>query len=205
MPDLSALVATRQAWHVLAEWVLAPRRVAVDGHIGLVPAAGGFATPDLRLGVVGGDLVVDGRAAPITTLAEAADRAGVPPGTHSGAYEPVTAWRADEPLTIDPAAATLLAEWFALGAAVLRRFEGAAPATLWPEHFDLATTVGEVNVGASPGDGGHPLPYLYVGPRSTDGLQDPYWNEPFGASLPWSPDVDEAAALAFFREGLGRL
>ena len=77
---------------------------------------------------------------------------------------------------------------------------------MWPEHFDLATTLEErVNVGASPGDDRHPLPYLYVGPWSTEELRDPFWNEPFGASLPWSPDLDEAAALAFVRDGLGRL
>ena len=39
-----------------------------------------------------------------------------------------------------------------------------AAVQLWPEHFDLATTIDEVNYGGSPGDDGHPLPYLYVGP-----------------------------------------
>ena len=51
---------------------------------------------------------------------------------------------------------------------------GAAPdddpteAQLWPEHFDLALSIGpdggRANVGASPGDADHDAPYLYVGP-----------------------------------------
>ena len=35
---------------------------------------------------------------------------------------------------------------------------------LWPEHFDLAIDVDEVNYGVSPGDGYHGAPYAYVGP-----------------------------------------
>lgn len=43
VPD--SLPATRDALHRLAEHVLAPARYAATGHIGLVPAPGGFATP----------------------------------------------------------------------------------------------------------------------------------------------------------------
>ena len=49
---------------------------------------------------------------------------------------------------------------------------------LWPEHFDLALDLGpesgRANFGASPGDGGHALPYLYVGPWNPN--DDPFWN-----------------------------
>ena len=43
LPD--SLLTTREAWHRLAEHVLAAARYAATGDIGLVPAPGGFATP----------------------------------------------------------------------------------------------------------------------------------------------------------------
>ena len=102
-------------------------------------------------------------------------------------------------------------------AAAGRRAESREPslAQLWPEHFDLATDVAataagdRANYGASPGDAGHPEPYLYVGPWELAGCDGGYWNEPFGASLPYAalraaPDA-RAAALRFFREGRGLL
>ncbi len=128
----------------------------------------------------------------------------------------------DDPLLVDPHAAGLLADWFALGARALDRVvaelpEGAEPATvqLWPEHFDLGTSVvsrsGErVNLGASPGDDGVEEPYFYVGPQGPDRPGDPaYWNAPFGAvlrarDLPASPTAMEAGA-AFLRSGVDRL
>jgi len=59
------------------------------------------------------------------------------------------------------------------------------------------------NYGGSPGDEGHPGPYLYVGPWAhRDG---PYWNESFGASLSYSDllaaDDQRQAALDFLRRG----
>ncbi|HEX2118222.1 MAG TPA: hypothetical protein VHF91_03495, partial [Acidimicrobiales bacterium] len=83
-------------------------------------------------------------------------------------------------------------------------------AQLWPEHFDLAVTVeleggAKVNVGFSPGDSFSDQPYAYVGPHDTAGLQDPYWNAPFGAYLPYSGIASTEAALAFIDDGLGRL
>jgi len=92
---------------------------------------------------------------------------------------------------------------------------------LWPEHFDIAVELGDAaagaraNFGASPGDAVHPEPYLYVAPweraripRAASG-PDPYWNEDFGASLPYSALRGPAGpcdiALAFFRTGRDRL
>lgn len=109
---------------------------------------------------------------------------------------------------------------------------------LWPEHFDLGGTVRlaptgaapdddgsasgddsaggdddaepvHVNLGASPGDDGEPLPYLYVGPWSDDRPGDPdYWNAPFGAVLrrrelaTLSREAARRRALDFFSQGL---
>jgi hypothetical protein len=76
--------------------------------------------------------------------------------------------------------------------------EGATP-VLWPEHFDLAVTVDEMNLGVSPGDSWSAEPYAYVGPWEP--RRGDFWNAPFGAARPMSalPDVD--ALAAFFTEG----
>jgi hypothetical protein len=183
--------------------VLAPARQAVDGHIGLAAAPGGFAAPGTGLAVAGASLVLGERTVAVTTLGDAASAAGVDPGRATGAYDTVTAWDATATLHVDPAAAALLAGWFSLGTAVLGRL-GVDGITLWPEHFDVAATCEDrVNLGASPGDETHPLPYLYVGPWER--REGPFWNESFGASLGYE-DVDgPAAAEAFFREGLAQL
>jgi hypothetical protein len=145
----------------------------------------------------------------------------------------------DAPLAIDAGAARLLGTWWGFGATLIDELiatggdSGAHPgargplasvavAQVWPEHFDHATTVtvasaaaGEgaepvgVNVGASPGDGYEPLPYLYVGPHGPERPGDPgYWNAPFGAVLRRAELVGlsgggrRARALAFLRRGI---
>ena len=95
--------------------------------------------------------------------------------------------------------------WFALGNEALQQLVAmeadAEPSEiqLWPEHFDIATTIARVNYGASPGDAEHPEPYLYVGPWEP--RKGPFWNEPFGASLPCMEVPDVAAAVDFFLAG----
>lgn len=198
------LVRTRRSWHALAEWVLAPARHVVEGRIGLVPSPGGFGTPDGRLRIDGSTLVVDGHPRPVTTLGEAAAIVGVDPGRHTGTYEPETAWDPDAALPVDDEAAVTLAAWFALGAAALERLAAelpeSSPITLWPEHFDVALSADRVNYGASPGDDAHPRPYLYVGPWAQH-VGDPFWNEPWGASLDDSAVATADDALTFFRRG----
>jgi hypothetical protein len=76
-----------------------------------------------------------------------------------------------------------------------------SPLQLWPEHFDLATAISDVNYGASPGDDAHPLPYLYMGPWSPPAVDGDFWNEPFGASRTISAPATTAEVLEFFREG----
>jgi hypothetical protein len=75
---------------------------------------------------------------------------------------------------------------------------------LWPEHFDAATTIAEVNYGVSPGDDAHPLPYLYVGPWSPPSPDGAFWNESFGASRNVDARTTVDDALAFFHEGRRR-
>ena len=212
-----SLVETRESLHALAEHVLAPARYAATGKIGLRAVAGGFGTPpfpgpdgrdrqiferDLAVHVRDGDDVV---SAPITTLRAAAEFVGVTPGAPAEVYTPVTALDLDAPLPIDRDADREIANWFALGNEALHQLVSMAADAdpseiqLWPEHFDLATTIDRVNYGASPGDAEHPQPYLYVGPfEPRDGA---FWNEPFGASIGRDRVTDVAAALGFFLEG----
>ena len=121
-----------------------------------------------------------------------------------------------EPLEIDPAAAELLADFYAFANRVLEEVRESLPAgdvpsdiNLWPEHFDIAFEAGDegagkrANYGASPGDEGHDEPYLYVGPWTAEVSGD-LWNaEGFpGAELTYSDLVaaenQEAAATEFF-------
>ncbi len=127
-------------------------------------------------------------------------------GAPTDAFTPVSTLNADEPLAIDPPAATALAEWFALVEVALeevrRRHGDLEPSLvqLWPEHFDLAFSMSEVNFGGSPGDGGHDEPYLYVGPWAP--VEGPAWNEPWGMSLPRSAVTGWTDAFDFFETGL---
>lgn len=161
--DVAALVATRERLHRLAEDVLAPARVAATGNeIALEPRPGGFGTPPFP---GGGEVRVEG----LELVRVGADGA-----------------EAREPVDADPAAATLLAAWFAFAGELLEALRAeAAPGDdpseviLWPEHFDVAVERGAAGAratcGGSPGDEQHPLPYLYVGP----------WEEPPGG---WDGD-----------------
>ena len=210
---------TRQALHAVAEHVLAPARHAANGKIGLRYTWRGFGTPffpgrdgaDRQVRLEGADLVDGSEHTPLTTLGEACAAAGVAPGTRTGVYEPATHPAFDRPLDVE--AAPALAEWFGFCASVLEQLrEEAADAgrvQLWPEHFDLATDLGDeaagrrANYGGSPGDDQHPEPYLYVGPWAP--AEGGFWNEPFGASLSYrdllTADDQRETALGFLRHG----
>jgi hypothetical protein len=217
----ATLTATRDAWHRVAEHVLAAALYAATKEITLAPAPGGFATPAFGpdatvLAVDGAELAVTGRSgtrrAPLTTIGAAAEFAGVTPGMPPQVYPPATPLAPGEPLMIDPAAAALLAGWYALGAEAMRRFaaevvgDQPSAAILWPEHFDLGITAAAVNYGASPGDGRIPLPYLYAGPHAGPPPGSPeFWNYPFGAARTITEVSTAEQALAFFRDARSRV
>src|SRR5258708_23846472 len=159
--------------HALAEHVLAPARYRVDGHIGLVPAPGGFGTPTFgdgeRVRVDGVELVRERPGTStrirITTLGHAAAFVGIPLGAPAEVYTPATPCDADAPLAADADAALVLAAWIAFADALLAELRETYAAhqptvvTLWPEHFDLAFELGNAGAGtranyaASPCDG----------------------------------------------------
>jgi hypothetical protein len=207
--------ATRDGLHRVAEHVLAAAQYADTGEISLRSVAGGFQTThplpgNRRLSVVNTELVVSDdtgvRAMPLTTLAAAAQFVGVEPGMPASVYPPATPLEPDAPLHLDARSARLLADWYELADAALRRFaseigEPPQEPILWPEHFDVGITVGSVNYGASPGDDHLAEPYLYVGPHAGPPVRDEFWNVPFGAARTIEEIASPDEAVAFFRAG----
>ncbi|MDQ1641068.1 MAG: hypothetical protein QOJ90_419 [Actinomycetota bacterium] len=219
LPPLADLTATRLSLHQVAEHVLAAARKRATGEIGLLAAPGGFATPPLPdgrvIGVRGTDIVVTGPTGasdrPLTTVRAAAQFAGVEPGFPWTKHPPSTPLEPDAGLHVDPRAAGVIADWFALGAASLGLLatelaeQEPSEAWIWPEHFDIGLTAGGINFGASPGDEDLPLPYLYVGPHAGPPRRDAFWNAPFGATIVITEVHTPAEADAFFREARRRL
>lgn len=219
-------VVTRGGLHALACFVVSPARKARTGRIGLQPVDRGFGTPLLddgfRLVVHGGRLVRhDGdavRSTALTTLRDAAAFADVVLQADPGVGADLPPFEPDAPLAIDEAASLAMGDWYAFGAAVVDEVLADLPAAsitgvpqLWPEHFDVGAVVdgggrGAINVGCSPGDGYEPDPYLYVAPWEIAGLDDPFWNAPFGALVTRSElagdDDPGAQGAAFLRRGL---
>ncbi len=228
--DLDTFVSTRHGLHCVAEHVVAKARYVDDGEIRLAASSSGFATPLLadksRVWVDADELVVDGpggsRWHRLSTVGEAAAFVGVEPGFPSELYPPATPLHVDEPLRLDRHAAEALTAWNAFCAELLASFAAEiadanpSPLILWPEHFDQAFYTEDAqetfraNYGASPGDDGHPEPYLYVGPWQTPAA-DPFWNASSfnGAVLPLSllaASVNPAeTGLQFYRAGRARL
>lgn len=217
LPDDFA--TTVASLHQVAELIVAPARKP-DNEIALQATSGGFGTPAFehdgdthQVRVEGTELVhaegASERRAPLLSLAGAAEVVDelLPPETELDA----------EALSVDSAAAAALAAWYAFADAVLGRLisdagpaEDPSAAILWPEHFDLAIELGDegagarANYGASPGDEGHPEPYLYVGPWSAEVSGELWQARGFsGAELGYAELVsvgDQASvALDFFR------
>jgi hypothetical protein len=151
-PLPGSFAATREALHMVAERLVAPARKP-DNEIALTATPGGFGTPP-----------------PITSLAAGGEPLAV---ELLGDGMPIDT----DPLAVDPVAAERLGAFYAFAARVLELFRSGLPAAgdpsainLWPEHFDIAFEGGSeasglrANYGASPGDGDHPEPHLYIGP-----------------------------------------
>lgn len=219
LPPTSLLVETRHSLHRVAEHVLSAALKTATGHIALEQSPGGFRTPALPDGTVlaveAADLTVtrpgEVRRAPLTTVSHAAHLAGTVAGFPWTKTPPATPFEPDARLTVDTAAAEVLAGWFDLGAQALAALAHEVPedepgdAKIYPEHFDLGMVAAEVNYGVSPGDAAIELPYLYVGPHEGPPAQDDYWNAPFGAFRSII-DIDSPEdALAFFLAGRDRV
>ena len=220
------LTATRQELHRVAAHVLARRRQAVTGRIGLRATPGGVGTPAFGDGpevvrvdgdhlvreTVGGTAVAALEGASLRQLAAFVD-ADVDAPIDLGADTPPVG-DPDAPISVRRADLAVLARWYDLAwraiGVVLADVPDGTPSVIqiWPEHFDAAADLAvaperRVNLGASPGDGFDPSPYLYVGPGGPErpGGGD-FWNAPFGATR---GATDARGAVAFYREGIRRL
>lgn len=211
LPPTADLATTRDGLHRVATHVLARRRHALTGRIGLRATPGGFGSPAggpehevvrLRGTWLVRERTGDASRAELLDLATAslADAAALVDvdlaAPFSAGHDTPPVGDAAAPLALDAAGAAAVAGWFAFGWEVLDAAVAAVgPAAqasvlqLWPEHFDAGCDVAAVsgrrlNLGASPGDAGVPEPYLYVGPWDADRPGDArFWNAPFGAVL----------------------
>jgi hypothetical protein len=198
--DEHAVVATRRSLHAVAERILAGPQYREHGTIKLSVRPAGFGQFAGPLRVEGTDLVGErGRVALRGTIADVAAAVGVEAGEPAGLYSGHADLGPDDELTVDPAAAALLLDWFARGDRAMRRFAPGQEPILWPEHFDLGIALDEVNYGVSPGDAGHPLPYAYVGPWTPRNGE--FWNASFGAVREADQLPDADAVAAFFGAG----
>jgi hypothetical protein len=226
----STFVATREALRALACYAIAPARKARTGRIGLRPTGDGLGTPTFddgsRIVVRGDRLIRESGDEPgdepvdvmvITTVRAACAFLDVEPSADPGVGHDLPPYAPDAVLDVDPVASVALGEWYAFGQRVLDDLAAhpgygtVSDVQLWPEHFDLAVVVEassgpSVNVGFSPGDDFHALPYVYVGPHDPSAITGDFWNAPFGAMLEHrevaSSQAPHDRALAFVQTGL---
>jgi hypothetical protein len=201
------LAVARRSLHGVAELVLAGPQYRATGRLRLGVVPGGFATtqtPSLRVdgaritGAEGVTAVIGGR----TPRALGAEL-GLVAGRPEGAYEGGSGVGPDETLDLDPGQAGVVMGALALGHDALLAFAAAESPVLWPEHFDVAIRVHEMNFGVSPGDGFLEEPYAYVGIASPP-VGDRFWNAPFGAAVPLRELPDAPAVTGFFAQGRER-
>jgi hypothetical protein len=202
--DDEALGRTRLALHGIAELVLAGPQYGESHDIRLRATPGGFGTvtaPDLR--VEGLELVTPTIRLPLGgTFAGLGRAAGVEARRLDDVYAGGPGTDPDDHIVLDPDAVDVIIDAFGRGEAALRRFAPDVVAVLWPEHFDLAISLAEVNYGVSPGDHHVPEPYAYVGPWAP--RRGPFWNTDFGAARPLTELVGVGSLVAFFDEGAKR-
>ncbi len=185
---------TRIALHQVAEGVVAPARKP-DNEISLRWTRAGFGTPFFE--DQGQDCQVRVEVTELVRQRETAET-----------REPL-------PPQVDEAAALALADLYGFACYVLEQLRADELETegswvrLWPEHFDIAVELGaesagkRANFGASPGDDGHPEPYLYVSPWAAE-VSGELWNATGfrGAELGYSELIaaedQRRTALEFF-------
>jgi hypothetical protein len=109
----------------------------------------------------------------------------------------------DEPLPLRSGDAAAVLGALALGNEALISFAPAETPVLWPEHFDVAIRVDDVNYGVSPGDGFIAEPYAYGGVGQVP-AGDAFWNAPFGAARPLRDLGGLETTVRFFNKGRER-
>jgi hypothetical protein len=196
-PLPATFAETRDALHKVAMAVVAPARKP-ENEISLRYTRGGFGTPFFDEGGSDCQVRVEG-AELIRQRGTEENREPLPP-------------------EVDPLAARALGDLYGFACLVLEQLRAdeveaeSSLVSLWPEHFDIAVELGDeavgrrANFGASPGDGDHDEPYLYVGPWDTNLASGELWNGTGfpGAELRYSELLEaedqRRAALEFMRD-----
>ncbi|AKK30502.1 hypothetical protein AB431_13545 [Mycobacterium sp. EPa45] len=194
------MVAARRQLHAVAENFLAGPQYRATGTIRLAVRPDGFSATTLAIAVHGTTLVwADGSielAGPVRDIAAATGLDVGPPA--ETVYRSVAGLDPDAVLDIEAGAADAIYRSLYAGGFAIKTVLPQAHPVLWPEHFDVAAAVDEVNYGVSAGDDFHELPYAYVGPWNfaTAPRTGSLWNAPFGAvhDLDLTADVDALAA-----------
>lgn len=211
--DSRTIVSAREQLHGIAESFIAGPQYRAAGTIRLAVRPDGFTGTAVAITVHGARLEwPEGTATLAGPVGEVVRVSGIdfgpPPDT---VYQSVAPLPLDAVLDVDPVAAQAVFQSLYAGGVALKSVLPDGHPVLWPEHFDVGVSEGEVNYGVSAGDESHPLPYAYVGPWDFDpsvhtgGL----WNAPFGALHPldFSADLDTLAAdiAAFFHRAQAHL
>ncbi|MET0712708.1 MAG: hypothetical protein ABWZ30_09430 [Jiangellaceae bacterium] len=201
-------VATRRQLRGIAESLIAGPQYRATGTIRLAVRPAGFIGTTLTVEVQGTELVwPEGRAALAGPLSALAAATGLTAGPPDGAYDITDPLPTDTDLLIDAGAANDIYRSLYAGGQALVDFAPTEHPVLWPEHFDVAVTLDEVNYGVSPGDSYFDRPYAYVSPWSA--RTGDFWNAPFGAARALDlglPESELAAGIVdFFTHGRGRL
>ncbi len=204
--DAEGLGVTRRSLHAVAELVLAGPQYRATGRLRLRVVPGGFATafpPDVR--VRGSSVEAGDNLSQISgqTARALGARLGIAAGEPEGAYRDGCGVGIDEPLALRADHAAVVLDALALGDGALAAFAPGEAPVLWPEHFDVAIRVDEVNYGVSPGDGFIAEPYAYIGVGHVP-AGDAFWNAPFGAARPLRDLNGLDGTVTFFAEGRER-
>jgi hypothetical protein len=167
--------------------------------MGLTATPGGYGTPEFegKVARVDGNLLVDeheGKVATqtITTIRAASEffGSGYEAEWFADFHDPLSPADPDAMLDVDDESSRAIGDWFEFGVRVLNELrsqsrdgDDVSEVQLWPEHFDPATEMGDsdkgqrASFGASPGDKGHPEPYLYVASWSDIDRSNVFWND----------------------------
>jgi hypothetical protein len=197
----ATLVTTRRQLHGIAECLFAGPQYEATGELALRVIPAGFGTtagPELRL--EGLELIAGDRRVPaVGSMSDLAGELGVKFGAPTIGYRDGSGAQPDDVVDLDPAAARLILDWYALSDAALRVLDADQAPILWPEHFDVAILLDDRSYGSSPGDDFHATPYAYVSAQDHD--DHPFWNAPFGALRDAGEFSSVEDLVAFWREG----
>jgi len=138
--------STREQLHGVAEILIAGPQHRAHGTIRLSVRADGFAGVVLPIAVEGMALVWPrGRAALDGSVKDLALAAGVEAGPPVGVYSSVAPLASDDVLRLDSGSVATIHRSLHVGAQALKTLAPDLNPVLWPEHFDVAVSVAEVN------------------------------------------------------------